>query len=166
MKVEIKITCKYCMGKAAFMHDELPKAMTYEAEQFFVKHYHNGAINPHNNFLIEKKEINMENNNILPYVFITDGNVKIFLDRGYKEIAFSSGVMLENYIKEIYTQHRKKIYDNNVMDWYWIYNDETMEHQKQCLMNEFQKIMMTDLFSPCPPSAKITGPGDSPGEAK
>ena len=54
MKFEIKITCKYCMGKASFTYDELPKSLTHEAEQFFLKHYHNGIVNPKDNFTIEK----------------------------------------------------------------------------------------------------------------
>ena len=94
----------------------------------------------------------MKNNIILPYVFKTDGNKKVFLNRKYEVIEFSSNVKIESYIKTIHTQHRKQEYDGLIMDCYWLYNDETTKHEKQDILNELKKIIMTDSISPCPPN--------------
>jgi hypothetical protein len=80
----------------------------------------------------------------IPYVFITNGDTNIFLNRNYEEILFIHSKRIEHYFKAIYTQHKREEYNKSIMDWYWIYNDETTAHVKKIIMDEINRIRPLD----------------------
>jgi hypothetical protein len=59
-KLNITITCRYCMQKESFSFDVMPTSLTKDTENFFLKHYHNGMIKPDKNFIMEKTHTKAE----------------------------------------------------------------------------------------------------------